>query len=100
MALLVKVDGTTEEVQVPRDDTSLKYLQSAVGGNIEYVPVINPEVVKLGYSVLFCDEEGKLKGKCINFLATTLAGRDGNQELNICDPLCGDVLFVAEGEVD
>jgi len=97
MALLVRVDGTTENVMVPKDDTSLEFLQKAVGGYIEMVPVINPEVAASGLTNLFCDEEGKLKNKPVNEKATLMAGRD---RLPCIDPICGDALFFAEGEVD
>lgn len=99
MALLVKVDGSQKSVEVPKDDTSLKFLQDAVGGFIEYVPVINLRY-KGQYQAAFCDEEGKLKGSPINKVATVMAGRDGVTDPDIVDPLCGDVLFFAEGEVD
>lgn len=101
MALIVRVDGTEEEVTVPKDSGSLKFLQDAVGGNIEYVPVVNGDTTSTrGFTALFCDEEGKLKSKPVNEKATAMAGRDGNCDPAIVDPLCGDVIFFADGEVD
>jgi hypothetical protein len=88
MALLVKVDGTTEELEVPKKD-SLKFLQSIVGGYIEMAPCNHSE-----YAGAICDEEGKLKRKPINDVATKMAG------VLPYDVLVGDVLFFKEGEVD
>jgi hypothetical protein len=88
MALLVKVDGTKEEVEVPKQD-SLNFLQSTVGGYIEFAPCKDAE-----YDGIICDEEGKLKNKTINKVATEMAG------VAPYDVLVGDILFFKEGEVD
>jgi len=88
MALLVKSDGSKEEVEVPAKG-SLDFLQKTVGGYIEFAPCKNAE-----YSGAICDEEGKLKGKPMNEEATRMSG------LSPYDVLVGDVLFFKEGEVD
>jgi hypothetical protein len=97
MAILLKVDGTREQVTVP-EEGSLTFLQGCVGGNIEYVPVLGDELTKQGYFYCYCDEEGKIKEKPVNQEATRLAGRDGSH--GFADPLCGDVIFLGEGEAD
>lgn len=88
MALLIKADGTREEVEVPSGN-SLAFLQTMVGGYIELAPCHCKE-----YAGVICDEEGKLKGKPINKEATKLAG------VAPYDVLVGDILFFKEGEVD
>ena len=88
MALLVKVDGTTQELEVPKQG-ALRFLQSLVGGYIEFAPCKHPD-----YEGIICDEEGKLKSKPINQLATKMA------DCLPFDALVGDVLFFKEGEVD
>ena len=97
MATLIKVDGSKEEVVVPEDDSSLSFLQEMVGGMIELVPVLGEEAKQAGYVELICDEEGKLKCKPVNEVATKMAGRDGGYGFS--DPLCGDCLFCIEGEI-
>ena len=88
MALLVRVDGTKEEVEVPKGN-SLSFLQSTVGGYIEFAPCKHAE-----FAGVICDEEGKLKQKPINKVATDMAG------IAPYDVLVGDILFFKEGEVD
>ena len=88
MALLVKVDGTHEDIEVPATG-SLEFLQKTVGGYIEMAPCHAAD-----YAGVICDEEGKLKSKPINKTATLLAG------LYPDDVLVGDVIFFKDGEVD
>ena len=88
MALLVKVDGTKEEVEVPKQG-SLDFLQGIVGGFIELAACKDAE-----FDGIICDEEGKNKNKPVNAVATDMAG---------CAPydvLVGDILFFKDGEVD
>jgi hypothetical protein len=88
MALLVKVDGTKEEVEVPKKG-SLDFLQGVVGGYIELAACHDA-----AYDGIICDEEGKIKNKPLNKVATDMAG------VAPYDVLVGDILFFKEGEVD
>ena len=98
MALLVKADGTREEIEIPQSDESqLGYLQGLVGGYIQMVPALTKEASDEGYTEVVCSEEGKIKGYAYNDVATKLAGRDGSQGFK--DPLVGDCLFIKAGEV-
>ena len=97
MALLIKANGERREVTVPASD-QLVFLQQCVGGNIEQVPLLGDCPDSVGYAGAFCDEEGKIKGRPINEVATEMAGRDNM--LGVNDPLVGAVLFFKEGEVD
>lgn len=98
MATLIRVDGTKEEVDIPKGTGNLEFLQGLVGGMIELVPTLGEAAKQAGFVELLCDEEGKLKYKPVNEVATVLAGRDGRYD--ICDPLCGDCLFCKEGELE
>ena len=97
MALLVYIDGTQEQVKVPTGNEQLAFLQGCVGGNIEFVPVLDQKTLDRGYVHVICDEEGKLKEKEVNPSATVMAGRDGTHEF--FDPLAGDCLFCTEDEI-
>ena len=68
MATILRVDGDSEEVQ-PRNgiDFSLEELQKIVGGYIEIVKVSNRQIMVV-------DNEGKLKGKPVNLMASFLYG--------------------------
>lgn len=84
MAQQIKVNGDTEEVT----DTSLKSLQSLVGGYIEIVPTNDGRLMVV-------DEEGKLKGKPVNMKATTLTrGIVADSDL-----IVGDVVVANEDEI-
>lgn len=81
MARLIKHDGTTQDVHPADGDTfSLKELQGFVHGYIEVLPV--------GESYMFMNEEGKLKGLPLNQLATQLT----RHRLARADVIVGDVL--------
>ncbi len=82
MAKIIKVDGTTTNLK----DTSLKSLQGAVGGYIEIVNAPNGKLIVL-------DEEGKLKGKAVNLVATRLYG-------NPNDVIVGDVVICDKDEIE
>jgi Domain of unknown function (DUF3846) len=84
----VKINADASRIeQIGGDLVSLK---KAVGGYIEIVPTPNSPFV------MFCDEEGKIKGKPINLTATKLADRyrDWN------DPIVGDVALVGPVDAD
>jgi len=82
MALLIRTDGAVEPL--PEHPLSLADLQRLVGGYIELVPLpealtaaltaaLDPPVS--GRVVLVCDEEGQLKEKPVNHVASVLAGQ-------------------------
>ena len=78
----LNVDGTVETFE----DTSLESMQQAVGGCIEIIRFGSQE------QLMVLDEEGKLKNKPINKVATLLA--------NIHDYIVGDVLIAEDGEIE
>jgi hypothetical protein len=82
MAKIIRVDGT----EATLSDTSLKSLQGAVGG---YIEIVNAQNGKL----IVVDEEGKLKGKPVNVVATKLYG-------NPYDVIVGDVVVCDSNEID
>ncbi len=86
MALHIKADGTVETVQPQKGrHFTLPELQRYVGGYIELVPCVSPN------RQMFINEEGKLKGLPVNLKATLLYAGE--------DPIVGDVLVTALGEV-
>ena len=91
MAQIIKTTGEVIEV-TPKNGTdfSLEELQSIVGGWIE--------IVNLRDGRLLClDEEGKLKGKERNHVATDIY----RQAFPQCkDFIVGDVLLCNEDQID
>lgn len=82
MPELIRTNGTIE----PITDMSLESLQRAVGGYIQIVDALNGKCIVM-------DEEGKLKGKPLNRIATKL----------YCvaeDHIVGDVVVAEQGEID
>jgi hypothetical protein len=72
-ALLLRANGTREPLAVPPEGLSLDTLQALVGGCIELVWVVEVGPVDLQHRlVLVVDEEGLLKGKPVNGMATEL----------------------------
>ena len=61
-AIVIRVDGTIENIEMEPD---LKSLQGAVGGYIQILQM-TPKVHA------YIDEEGKCKGKAVNLMATML----------------------------
>lgn len=82
MAYLLKVDGTIEQM---RWSPSLREIQEAVGGYIEFVPT-----GKTDY--MYANEEGKLIGLPVNKAATTMLASG--------DIVVGNVVVMEEGEED
>lgn len=70
-------------IHAPDSDAKIEieFLQGPIGGYVERVP--NPH-----FDLAFCDEEGKLKGKAPNDLATKLLGLKD-------DHLVGTVVLLA-----
>ena len=90
MAQIIKTTGEVIEV-APKNGTdfSLEELQAIVGGWIE--------IVNLRDGRLLClDEEGKLKGKERNHVATDIY----HQALHYNDFIVGDVLLCNEDQID
>lgn len=92
MAQIIKSNGQVIET-TPKNGTdfSLEELQTIVGGWIE--------IVNLRDGRLLClDEEGKLKGKELNPVATDIY----HQALPLCrkDFIVGDVLLCDEDQID
>ena len=88
MATLYRVDGKTEEVE-PRDKKkgfSLEELYKLIDTDMV-------EVVRSGKAILIIDEEGKIKRKPRNNIATDLA-----THLGPGDFIVGDVLRCKKGE--
>lgn len=67
-------------------DYSLQEMQSYVGGCIE--------TLKVGQKILVMDEEGKLKGKLPNRIATGWVLQEG-----INDYVCGDVMLIERSHI-
>lgn len=67
-------------------DYSLQEIQSYVGGYIE--------TLKVGQKLLVMDEEGKLKGKLPNRIATGWVLQEG-----INDYVCGDVMLIERSHI-
>jgi len=92
-ALLITPDHVVKTVEI---DSGLASLQKAVGGMIEYIP-ISDEVHA------FIDEEGKLKGKEINTIATMVC-RKLEVGLQPDDMIVGDMIILgslnADGQSD
>ena len=65
---------------------SLQEMQSYVGGYIE--------TLKVGQKILVMDEEGKLKGKLPNRIATGWVLQEG-----INDYICGDVMLIERSHI-
>ncbi len=85
MATLIHADGRIEEVR-PKNgkEFTLTELQGYVGGYIE--------LVRHGKQNIFCDEDGKLKDKPVNVVASHMYPLVG-------DFFVGDVIVCEKGEV-
>ena len=88
MGLLIKADGTRQEIQGEEESGSLSYeqLKEAVGDYIEMVSC-DPEITG-GYDHYYCNEEGKIIGLPANHVATHLS-----TYTSPFDVVCGDVIF-------
>jgi hypothetical protein len=74
----LSINGTEEEMQ----DTSLESMQKTVGGYIEIVYLPDGRMMVV-------DEEGLLKNKDLNIVASQLAGQQ----------IVGDVIIAENGEI-
>lgn len=86
MAKLFKVGAETSTTFNPSNGEAftLEELQKAVGGYVQFAPQTIPGVI------IVCDEEGRMKGKEINKLASFVSNQ----------LLVGDVLFCDEDEIE
>lgn len=86
-ATIIKADGTSTEIE-PKNGTdfSLNELQSIVGGYIEVCDTVSDD------HILVIDEEGKLKGKPINDVAT-VAYKYAFSNGKLIDAIVGDALY-------
>lgn len=86
-ALVTHADGQVELVDDMPNGSALTWLQTTVGGYIEGIGGYVGDAEWMAY----CDEEGKMKSKPINAVATRLAHLAG---WPVGDVLCGTVVFV------
>lgn len=85
-AIVIPAEGPIRREEIPDDDVwGLQFLQEAVGGHIELVPMRRDDLT------MYCNDEGKLDGLPINHLATAIADL-------MDDILVGDVVLL--GPVD
>jgi hypothetical protein len=84
MAQLIKLDGTTSQIkgEKPNGELTLEQMQKAVGGFIELVYLPDKKIMVV-------DEEGLLKEKEINQIASSIAH----------GVIVGDVLIISEKEI-
>ena len=78
---------TVKEIQSKNDDPSLSDAQKFVGGWVE--------VVQVNDGILIIDEEGKLKDKPVNEVASKMyADKYGDEDI-----IVGDAIYVPNGIV-
>ena len=88
MSKLIKATGEVEDFPPTSGRRyTLEELQGAVGGYIQIVPSENEGMV------LVIDEEGKMKGKYRNAMASTLYGHTD-------DYIVGDAVYCPEWRVE
>jgi hypothetical protein len=90
MAKLLRVTGLIEDVHPKGDAWTLEELQALVGGWIEQVAGVSP-------LMMFVDEEGVLKQKPVNRLATILVRerlKEIGRPLRALPTIVGDALIV------
>lgn len=68
MMYIIKPDGAIDNIEYPDSKPSLEDLQREVGGYIQIVP--NFDTFRHMSCVVYCDEEGLLKGYELNPVAT------------------------------
>lgn len=86
MAKILRVNGHKEDIEYegPKDTLSLQQIQTTIDGYFEVVKV------PFCHNILLVDEEGKLKNKPINVLASTLAQKE----------IVGDVILCTYQEME
>lgn len=93
--IVIKADGNVETRELC-GKPSLETLQGLVGGLIETVPLWDRYLHqgKLRDCVAFCDEEGKIKGRPVNSMATILWRVSYSPMPALDDVLVGDVIIL------
>lgn len=97
MALLIKADGTEEQITPAGEDGHVTYdqVQSLVttgdNGLVQHI-ILDPKEAR-GFRHAWMDEEGKLKKLPMNKKATKMSTYTLPD-----DTLCGDILFCTDEE--
>lgn len=89
MAILLKANATSHEVQPKDKKFSLAELQGFVGGYIQIIEITEEEWMVM-------NEEGKLKGMPINLAACART----MGIINLSDEIVGDVLIANRTEIE
>lgn len=87
-SILIKQDGRVEPIEMPKKNR-LELLHKCVGGYIECVNLDND-------LMMVVDEEGKLKNKGLNRIATQILTYNSN----IMDVIVGDVVICPRSLLD
>ena len=87
---IISTSGVISEAEL-NEPPHLDFLQNAVGGPIEQVPMF--DLYKDEHCVCFCNEEGKLREMPINDSATKLWW-DQRHPHPLDDVLVGDVIII------
>jgi len=83
MAKILRANGDKEDIEYegPKEKLSLEQIQKTIDGYFEVISVPNC------HNILLVDEEGCLKDKPINVLASTLAQREIVGDVILCTHL-------------
>lgn len=84
-AVIIATDGTLDVITKPDSETSLSFLQQAVGGYIEPVDLWDN-------ITMYVNEEGKVYNLLYNPVATVIA--HNASAINIFDYIYGDVVLI------
>lgn len=92
MAILIKADSLQGQHVCPKEGNvfSLEELQGYVGGYIELAPHVIGEDSSVEGLLIVVDEEGRLKNKPLNVMASAMCGQ----------MLVGDVFLCLPDELD
>ncbi len=71
LPVVLYADGTALTLTTEKDAPSLEELQGAVGGYIEVV-----QIPAMRGVLMIVDEEGRMKGKAVNAIASEIAGTE------------------------
>lgn len=71
LPVVLYADGTALTLTTEKDAPSLEELQGAVGGYIEVV-----QIPAMSGVLMIVDEEGRMKGKAVNAIASEIAGTE------------------------
>lgn len=96
MALLVKVDGSQEEIELPKEGVLNKLYSLLDCDMVELLPLCEGSDTVEGYEGIMSDEEARLTDKEPNVLATKMSGRAPHSPMF---HILGDCVFFKEGEI-